>query len=200
MQILCPRTWSWASTTWRWTVEKKRELGSEWVPEKDKVRGLPFRGAKAYNSIIAISFGVWTTIWAAEHNQQTDESRQRDTSLEFSVYVVRWGQGSITMCPLPGAQYPWIWMSSIAHSFLLVSPFCHDCPPGVWTHLFTQTSLLSMLPLPLLADPEQKIGCLINSPRIAQCSFFLGQLYLVGREQWPWNWKRMWRPVRSCIP
>lgn len=25
MQILCPRTWSWASTTWRWTVEKKKD-------------------------------------------------------------------------------------------------------------------------------------------------------------------------------
>lgn len=25
MQILCPRTWRWASTTWRWTVEKKKD-------------------------------------------------------------------------------------------------------------------------------------------------------------------------------
>lgn len=86
--------------------KEKRYLGSEWVPEKDNVGGLPFRGAKAYNSTIAINFGVWTTIWAAENNRQTEESRQRDTSLEFSVYVVGWGQGSITTCPLPGARYP----------------------------------------------------------------------------------------------
>lgn len=86
--------------------KEKRYLGSEWVPEKDNVHGLPFRGAKVYNSTIVINFGVWTTIWAAENNRQTEESRQRDTSLEFSVYVVGWGQSSITTCPLPGARYP----------------------------------------------------------------------------------------------
>lgn len=79
-----------ALTTWRWAKEQKRKLANEWVPAQGKVHGLSFRGAKAYKYTIIINFWVRTIICAAEHNQKTGESRQRGTSLEFSVYVL-WG-------------------------------------------------------------------------------------------------------------
>lgn len=156
--------------------KKKRELGSEWVAEKDKVHGLPFRGAKAYNSTITINFWVWTMTWAAEHNQQTEESRQRDTSLKFSVYVVGWGQGSITMCPRQAHSTPEFEChqlhraSSSSLLFVMTAPLVSELTSLCRRH--------SMLPLLLLADPEQKIGCLINSPRI-------GTMQLLSRSAVP---------------
>lgn len=147
MQILCPRTWSWASTTWRWTIEKKRELGSEGVPEKDKVRGLPFRGAKAYNSTIAISFGVWTTIWAAEHNQQTEESRQTP---HWNSVCMSWDGGRAVLPRVPCQ----------AHS---IPEFeCHQL------HTASSSSLLFVMTAPLVSEltslrrPHSSLCCLFH--------------------------------------
>lgn len=127
-----------------------------------------------------------------QSGQQRTTGRQKSQDREtphWNSVCMSWGGGRAVLPHVPCQahsipEFECHQLHTASSSSLL---FVMTAPPGVWTHLFMQAPLLSMLPLSLLADPEQKIGCLINSPRIAQCSFFLGQLYLVGKEQWPWS-------------